>query len=48
MDDYEKNPDGDPNMGWVHVSYLDPALGVENRNQVLTINKFGVNHGLGY
>ena len=44
-DDEEKNPTGDPNMGWVHVSYK--ANG-DNRNQVLTINKYGVFPGLGY
>jgi hypothetical protein len=44
-DDEEKNPDGDPNMGWVHVSYTQHD---ENRQQVLTINKHGTFSGLGY
>lgn len=44
-EDEEKNPTGDPNMGWVHVSYS--RFG-DNRNQVLTINKHGTFPGLGY
>jgi hypothetical protein len=46
--DNKNNPDADINAGWVHVSYKDPALGEENRNQVLTINKEGTFRGLGY
>lgn len=44
-EDEDNNPNGDPNMGWVHVSYSADG---DNRNQVLTINKEGVFAGLGY
>jgi len=44
-DDNERNPLGDLNMGWVHVSYKDDGT---NRNKVLTINKNGTFYGLGY
>jgi len=47
-DDEEKNPDGDPNMGWIHVSYKDPQAGHTNRMEILTINKYGIFPGLGY
>lgn len=38
-------PGAGPNSGWVHLSYKDDGT---NRNQVLTINKYGVFYGLGY
>ena len=32
------DPEGDPNSGWVHVSYVNDS---DNRKQTLTINKNG-------